>query len=432
VEAFLAAARDAEKLPSYRAAVTFYRQAWEAADVGLEEHPDADEHFRRLSLAAALGLCRMTVFYSAPVDPGNVDRAAQRGEELAQSLGDTETLANLYALHGMITTAKGPEKFPQGLALVEKALAVASQAGLTLPVVSISRALAWTYLLDGRFQQAREKIDWVMAELERAGHRERLSDVYFGARWFWTSVRAFGDDLAPAEKTLMETVELAVQANNRTAHAGSAAGLAQIHMMRGEYTEAKRWADRSLDIAQAIDNVSAMRIAASIAVTARRELGEPVEAPRYLELLDQGLALTGTLPLSIRVIVEGFLALGEPKRAQYAAQVACERAGGRLSQMLAAEALGEAELRLGPDRWSEAACAFDRAIALADELGSRSTLAIALLGAAELAAAKGNRERSAPMLERALTIARRLGLTRYLERADRILAMLDAGPQPPA
>src|SRR5439155_827776 len=45
LEALLRAAQDAEQLPSYRAAVDFYRQAWEVAEAALAE--DGDGPYRR-------------------------------------------------------------------------------------------------------------------------------------------------------------------------------------------------------------------------------------------------------------------------------------------------------------------------------------------------------------------------------------------------
>ena len=425
IEALLAAAREAEQLPSQRAAVSFYRRAWETADRVLAERSDAPDRLRRLALDAAFGLCRLHVFYSSPVDPGDVNHAACRGQELAQSLGETETHANLCALHGLITLSSGREKFGQGLALVEKGLALAAGAGLEFPQLSISRALAWSYLLDGRFEQARKTIDRVLDELEKAGHRKLLSDVYFGTRWFWTATRLYGDDFDAALAGLAEGFDLAVRANNRTSQCASSSARAQIHLLRGEYVAARDWADRSLSIALAIDNVSAARTAAAVAATARRELNDSVDASRTLELIEQGLSVTGSLPLSIRIIVEAFLALGEVQRAERAAELAYERAGGRLCEMLCASARGTVALHRGRERWDEAMHWLDRTIALGEEIGSRSTLAIALLEQAEITAGRGDHSASTRLFDRGRMLARELHLRRYLDRAERMRSGLE-------
>src|SRR5262249_57302208 len=64
IEALLRAAADAEQLPSYRAAVDFFQQAWGVAEAALAE--DATDARRRAVLEAASGLCPVTVIYGLP------------------------------------------------------------------------------------------------------------------------------------------------------------------------------------------------------------------------------------------------------------------------------------------------------------------------------------------------------------------------------
>src|SRR5207245_9048245 len=74
----------------------------------------------------------------------------------------------------------------------------------------------------------------------------------------------------------------------------------------------------------------------------------------------------------------------------------------------------------GQERTKEAKRPFARALALAETIGARSTLAEAALGAAQVAAARGDAQTSARQLERALAIAREMRLGHYLARAARL------------
>jgi len=75
---------------------------------------------------------------------------------------------------------------------------------------------------------------------------------------------------------------------------------------------------------------------------------------------------------------------------------------------------------LGLGRPEEAERPFARALALAETIGARSTLAEAALGAAQVAAARGDAQTSTRHLERALAIAREMRLGHYLARAARL------------
>src|SRR5206468_11917445 len=59
--------------------------------------------------------------------------------------------------------------------------------------------------------------------------------------------------------------------------------LGQIHLMRGEYAEAKRCAEESLEIAEAISNLGTLPAAAAVALLAGLALGETVAAERQAD-----------------------------------------------------------------------------------------------------------------------------------------------------
>ncbi|MBI4515334.1 MAG: AAA family ATPase [Deltaproteobacteria bacterium] len=426
IGALLRAARRAEQLPFYPAAADLYRRAWELADAAVRAAQDPDEPLRRVAADAALSLCRMTVIYGSSDEPQS-ERVAQRGRELAEALADAEAVAGFDTYHGMIVMSGARERFAHGLALVEQGLAVAQGAGLTLAAINISRALAWSYLLEGRLALARETFVRLVSDLERCEHAHQLSDLRLGAHSMRSVVRYFSDDLPQAGSEATETYELAVQASNRTVQSMCAGTLALTHFARAEYAEAKRWADQALEVAQAIGNVAAIRSAAIVALGARLAVGESVAVPRYLDLIEQRLTALGDLALKSHLAIDAYLASGELKRARHLAESAYTHSGGQLRLALCATALGEVMRCLGPAYWQEAARWYDEAIRLAQAIGTRSTLALASIGAGELAREQGDHATAARHGQQALALCREVGLVRYRQRAEQLLAAVGAG-----
>jgi tetratricopeptide (TPR) repeat protein len=277
------------------------------------------------------------------------------------------------------------------------------------------------YAFDGRFELARRAIDWVLSELEASDGRERLPDLYVSARGIRETVLALADDLDAAERSAVETCELAARIPNRTIRSMTASALGQIHLMRGEYAEARRWAEESLEIAEAISNLTTLPAAAAVALLAHGALGEPVAAERYLAAIDEGLTASSSPQLNVRFIGDALLSVGDVDRARrYAERLRDQPVGGRLREVLVATALGDIAARLG--RVEEADGCYRRAMGCAEAIGARSGLAVATLGAAELAAAAGTPPPTVGQLEQALAIVRTLRLERYRPRLERVMA----------
>jgi class 3 adenylate cyclase/tetratricopeptide (TPR) repeat protein len=420
VEALLRAAQRAEQLPSYDAAVRCYRQAWELASETLDQLEPAHESTMRAAVAAAVGLCRMSVLYSIP-DDGASERAAHRGRELASHLDDQANVAGLWTYQGMLVLNGGRERFAEGLTLLERGLSVAREAGLTPIVRNVSRGLGWGYMYDGRIAEALQTFAAVVDDLEGSEDRDRLSDLYLGSRFMRDQALYYGDDVAGALSNGTVTYELGVKAANRTVQSGMAAIVALSHFTMGDYAEARRWADRSLEIAEAIGNIAASRSAALVALAARLELHEPVVAAGYVDLIEQGFLARGDMALKSVLVVEVLMMAGELQRAKNYAEVAYAHAGGRLREANCAVACGDVMRRLGPEHWDKAADWYAHAISLADLIGSRSVLAAAHLGAGELAAARGEHQPSIAHLQKALDASQAIGHMRYQRRAEHLL-----------
>ena len=145
-------------------------------------------------------------------------------------------------------------------------------------------------------------------------------------------------------------------------------------------------------------------------------------AKQNLELIDQGLVSGHTVQSSFRFVAEAFLAVHDVERAERFAEGlrAHPNATGRLREAYLEVSVGEVMLGLGRPEQGERP--FARAITLAEAVGARSTLAVAALGAAQVAAARGDARTSTRQLERAVGIAREMGLGHLLARAARLAA----------
>jgi len=217
-----------------------------------------------------------------------------------------------------------------------------------------------------------------------------------------------------------ETHTMAVRAPNRTVHSSSASTLAQINFLRGRHAEAQRWADEAFEIAEAIGNVAAFPAIASVALAARVAQRIAVTPARYLDAIEQGLAVSGSLQLNIRFVGEAMHGVDAPDRAaRLVEQLRRGPVGGRLRQTFIETATADLLVELG--RPDEAAPLYAAALARAEEIGARSALVTATLGAASVAAARGEPPMVAA-LERAIDVARGLKLDRYRPRLEQLLA----------
>jgi len=422
VEALLAAARQAERVPSYRSAARLYRQAWELAEAELRSTPSQD--VQQLAINAAVGVGRMTIIYDTP-DPGDTHQILGRARDIAESLSDAQTVVEISGLKGVLMV-RHPKTFARGLQLVEEAAATARRLGY--PTAGVLRPLAWVYFYDGRLALALQTIEEVVADFERAG--DRVSDIALGSRFMRDRIQCWLDPGPQTMRTLAETYELGVRAANRTIQSNISTTLAQLHFERGEYIEAQQWAERSLELAEVLNYNGSLRLEAAIMVGVRLELGESIYEGRTQALIEQYLSDENGKNLGAHVIVEVLLQAGEIERAERLAQLTAGSASGRMAEMIGALAVGHVMLRLGPDSWSEAAQAYERAVELAAAAGMPRFLAVGRLGAGYVASERGDRAQAIEQLEQALSLCRDLGLERYARRAEHALQELHSLGQP--
>jgi len=408
----LQAAREAEAVPSYAAAADFYRRAWLRAESVLGEREDG--HFHAVAAEAAAGVCRMVVFFGAShLDVA--EEAARRGEELAELLGDDSNAIALRYQRGVVVMMTGVD-FNRGLGIAEEALAMAERRGSEVERMRLIRGLCVSWTADGRFAEARQRIDEIVARAELDGEAAELTPFYLSSRWVRDQTLFAADEIDRALELGRESYEMAARAPNRTMLCALASLLAQIHLLRGDYAEAKRWADEAVAVGDEIGNVNVLAAGGAIALLSRLELGERVEPRPFVHLMERGLAGAGFMQLNARFVSDALLATDDLARADRITEQMMARAGGRLRNAMSAVARGDVLAALG--RHEEAARRYAEAVALADRIGARSTLASALLASAELALRRGQQPTG---VERALRVCQELGLARYRARFERVL-----------
>jgi class 3 adenylate cyclase/tetratricopeptide (TPR) repeat protein len=415
----LEAANRAAELPSYGDAIRLYREALDLADTVIAETADPNETAERSALRAIRGILGAADIYG-DVHLEEKERALRQGLVLAEKLEDHEAFASIHVAQGTTIINNSRDGFAEGIASIEQGIEAARRAGLERTVAQLSRSLSWAYLKDGRFEEARACIAGVLTELERLGERERVSDTYLGARFFQNRVLFESDAFEEALERAHETYELGTKHQNRTVESGAATQLASLYFRQGEYEEAERFASRGLEIAKQIDNVWAILSCAAVLQGIRHDRDPASVDVSELEAIERGTRSTGDASMSIDLIAEVLIRIGDVERARRIVETGADRAGGRLNESRNELCLGYVALNSGKDRFSEAKRHFRRSRELAESIGSRSIAGRALLGLALLTRAQGD-DAYRGFAQQALNLFQSLGLRRYAARAESML-----------
>ena len=418
LDALLQAAQEAEQLPAYQSSIDLFRQAWEVAESLVQDGRKSDRQSLVHLMNAAMGYCRVVVLYGSSEDP-LARRAAEVALDTATELEDRDVVATAKTFLGMTLTATRDE-FERGLALVEAGVQAAREIGNHALAVSTSRALAWNCLLDGRFQQGLETLDWAEERLREMGEAERPSDLYLSAVVMREQIRFFSGDLKVSLRNTKELVELCDGVGNRTLGSSARGLLGYIEFVLANYEQAAEWTQASIKLASEIGIDWGVRRAAILILATHVEIEETQPSRRVIDLAEEGMRTSGTMVLSVLPLVEAFIALQKFSQAERLARVALAQSAGRLRIMYSQIALGEATLRLGPDGWAESETCLHEGLRIAEEIASAIGQTASLNGLAKLAQVKGYPSESERLLAKSVDIARAGGIERYLQRAGQL------------
>jgi tetratricopeptide (TPR) repeat protein len=416
IEALLAAAGRAAALPSYPQALELYRKAWDLAETAIEQAaPEARERLERAGVRAGLGLSGMLVVHGPP-EFGEGEAIAERAVELARKVGDDEAHAAILGNQGMLALSRDGERMEDGIKLISRGYELARAAGLELRALTIGRGLAWAHVVDGRLADGTALLRQILAELERLGEKERGSDVYLGACYFYQRARVLAEDLDGLEEELDATLALAERKRNRTVHCATSATRAQLHLLRGEFAQALELAESALELAERIGSAAAVRTASAIALLAAMALGKSDSTRRWVESMDRSVEQVGDLAISSLLLVEALLAAGDLPRAQRMAELSVRRARGRLHTLFATIAHGMVRVRIGGEQPGEPERTLKRGLVLARELGLVSPEIAALISLAELARSRDEAALAAELARKADSLIDATGFERYRAR----------------
>jgi hypothetical protein len=225
------------------------------------------------------------------------------------------------------------------------------------------------------------------------------------------------DDLDGAMRFASETDVAARRVNNRTIQCILGTMIAQIHLLRAEYVQARDRAEKALEMAETIGNVNAYPGAAAVVLVAKHELGEPVETRRYLDLIDRGLDPGGLVQMNFRFVSDGWLACGAVSAGLERLQTMQRTGGGRFRRALLA--LSQGDLAAAGGDVAGAHAAYDEALALAYSMRARSIFVQAAVGRAEMGALDGSLR---DVLSQARLWCDELRLERYRPRLLQVIA----------
>ncbi|MBI3782781.1 MAG: hypothetical protein HY270_05195 [Deltaproteobacteria bacterium] len=228
------------------------------------------------------------------------------------------------------------------------------------------------------------------------------------------------DEFEAAETLSHETYALAMRAGNRTVRASASSVLGHIALIRADYAAAKRWAEESMEIILALGNYANAGNAAATALMASLMLESHSSTGRYVDLINQATGPSNDVGLNSHIIGHALLAAGELAHAERRAELAYERAGGRLRELHACLALGNVKAE-SPPSWGEAERLYDRAGQLAEQLGARSSNAFVLQGRGELAMTQGDLENGVRLLQQAAEMFHNLRMPHYALRTESAL-----------
>jgi tetratricopeptide (TPR) repeat protein len=340
---------------------------------------------------------------------------------LAEMLGDQRRLG--YVLMFASLRAAISEDYAEAFRLGQQALAI----GKALGDVGI-HAGAYTYLAItniglGRFPEAIRCCEAAYALIpperlyERFGQARLVANLSRGMLGLSLArLGRFSEGLTHATAAL----QIAQDAHQAYSISSSANELGHIWLGRGEYGEAERAYERSVEV---WDTLQAGRwnVPVTGLAVARCRLGRLSEGLALVEE-DRGSPGLGTFQLSIgAALSEIYLLNGRLDEAAACARRALTVAREKGERAFEADALhiaGEVAAAAGPHERAAAESHYRAAWSLADELGLRPLVAHCHLGLGKLDRRTDQREQAREHLVTASTMYREMGMTYWLEQAE--------------
>jgi class 3 adenylate cyclase/DNA-binding SARP family transcriptional activator len=310
--------------------------------------------------------------------------------------------------------------------LGRRALTVASgRTEFALEVVT-NFFLGQGYFNVGDFQRAIDhcKRNLVVLEGDRAHERLGLTGLpsVLTRIWLAWSLAERGDF---SEATLygQEAISIAEVANQPYSLAAACLGMGQVQLIRGDLGQSITVLNRAAELCEKRDLHVILPTICSVLGLSYMLCGRVEEA---MPMLEEGEAQAAQVRIfdtatAATALSTGYLLAGKideaDKAASRVASLAAER-GFRGSQAKVSQLLGEINARRDPPQMTQSEEHFQRALALAEELGMRPVAAHTHLGLGRLYRCVGERQKSAEHVGAALTMYRGMDMNFWLGEAE--------------
>jgi tetratricopeptide (TPR) repeat protein len=349
----------------------------------------------------------------------------REAEPLARALGDPRRLARVqaYLTDYFRQVGEGERAVESG----QRALAMADALGDFPLRVAATLYLTQAHFDLGRYRSGSTLVRQVIDGLAGERSRERLGLPYIPAvhaRTFLivslAELGEFGEALAQGE----EALQLAEAVDHPFSLASACSGLGRVQLRSGDLPGAIRVLERGLEVSRAWSiRVMFTNLAADLG-SAYAQAGRLSEGLPLLEqAVEQHAAMRRTAGHAIRLtsLGEAYLLAGRTgeaaRLAERAGQLA-ERHAERGNQAYALRLAGDIAARVGGSRSETAEGAYQKAIALAEELGMTPLLAHGHLGLGRLYRRAGDHGAAEPHLRRAIALYEAMGTRGWLGQAE--------------
>jgi DNA-binding SARP family transcriptional activator len=358
-------------------------------------------------------------------------RTSERAAEMARSLGDSMALAQAEIRRASALNMLG--QLEEGRAVARRAIPIIEAAGDLQMLSRHYNNLAWASMLTGDLYQNRTYIERALETAHRVGDP---ADIGLHTAALGQAEALLGD-LQQARTLIEQGVQLleGVGASWNLAYAYFYYG--ELEWIEGDWSEAVRLLETTVAMARESDDLQVLRAAQWALSTidlwedrpeAARDRLEPLlgssdtwDTPRGIEDLDAILVIQtlGCAYQALNCRADTTPAHPRPDRLT---AYAVERARALRTNLYLAGALWSHGVVLtGQGRWDEAEAALDEALELVRSMSAVYIEPCLLAAIARLHLTQGRRGRARTRVNEALTILRRIGAHKHIERYQALM-----------
>jgi len=401
---------------AYREAVPLLEQALEVLRRLPETETTIDQAIEaRLELRSALFVLN---------EHGRVRQLLGEAAAVAEKRGDHRRLGGIFSTAAISHVVEGDHQ--AALDAAQRAQIIGNDAKDSRLLASANEHLGLAHYQLGNYQIAVEQLRAALAfvrDVPLHGRFGRASHPWVQPRVFLAWCLAERGDFAEARAVAEEALTIAKTAGHEVSRIHAQAALGQVHFWRGELRDA-------LDnLELAFRSVESADVPLPLVASGGRQAWLGLV---YAELdrIDDALPVLDSPrerseAQEVRVLLcaaQAYLTAGREERARDMAARALtssRQRGERGHEALALWLLGELTDRLDPHDAPAAEAHYDEALALAEPRGMRPLVAHCHLGLAKLHRRTGKRTESDEHFAAATSMYREMGMTYWLEKAQR-------------